>query len=98
MELKKAKRVEKTGTVLSDKMEKSRVVLIENRTKHPFYKKFIVNRKKVMAHDESGISAEGDTVRIVQCRPVSKRKRWMVREVIEKRGQNGATAVGSNGS
>lgn len=118
MELKKTGKVEKTGKVLSSKMDKSRIVLIESRVKHPFYKKFIRNRKKVMVHDESNISGEGDTVRIIQCRPISKRKRWTVREVIEKainqnpspesisgrvrgegeRGQNGASAVSSDGS
>ncbi len=100
MELRKTKKIEKVGKILKSKMDKSRIVLIESRTKHPFYKKFIIKRKKVMVHDESNISGEGDTVRIIQCRPISKRKRWMVREVIAKgeQGQNGATAVNADGS
>jgi small subunit ribosomal protein S17 len=98
MESRKTGKVEKSGKVLSSKMDKSRIVLVESRVKHPFYKKFIKRRIKVMVHDEANISVEGDTVRIMRCRPLSKRKRWTVREVIEKRGQNGATAVGSNGS
>jgi len=65
-------------------MDKSRTVLIEGRIQHPFYKKFIRNRKRVMAHDESNISGSGDMVRIVKCRPLSKCKRWRIEEVIEK--------------
>jgi small subunit ribosomal protein S17 len=82
MELQKKGKVEKTGRVISSKMNKSRVVLIESRTKHPFYNKFIKKFKKVMVHDESNISKEGDTVSIIQCRPMSKRKRWIVKEVV----------------
>lgn len=96
-QLRKIKKVEKIGKVLKSKMDKSRVILIKSRRKHPFYEKFVINPKKVMAHDEANISGEGDTVRIIRCRPISKRKRWLVKEVIEKRGQNGATAVNSNG-
>lgn len=84
MESRKTRKIEKTGKVLSSRMDKSRIVLIESRSRHPFYKKYVINRKKVMVHDESNISGEGDTVRVIQCRPISKRKRWMVREVIAK--------------
>ncbi|MBN1444767.1 MAG: 30S ribosomal protein S17 [Candidatus Omnitrophica bacterium] len=98
-EAKRAGRIEKTGKVLSGMMDKSRVILIESKAKHTFYKKFVCSRKKVMAHDESNISNAGDTVRIVQCRPLSKCKRWRVEEVIEKgeTEQNGTVDVGIDG-
>jgi len=84
MEARKKVRVEKIGEVISNKMEKSRVVLIERRVQHPIYKKYFRKRKKVMAHDEKNLSREGDIVRIVQCRPLSKRKRWKIVEILEK--------------
>jgi len=84
MEARKKVRVEKIGEVVSNKMEKSRVVLIERRVQHPIYKKYFRKRKKVMAHDEKNLSREGDIVRIVQCRPLSKRKRWKIVEILEK--------------
>ena len=70
------------GTVVSDKMEKTVVVAIENRKMHPVYHKVVSSTKKVMAHDETGAGI-GATVRIVQSRPISKRKRWVVEEVLE---------------
>lgn len=82
--VKKKVRVEKIGKVVSDKMEKSRVILIERKVQHPLYKKYFTKRKKVMAHDEKNISKEGDIVRIVQCRPLSKLKRWKIVEILEK--------------
>jgi len=84
MEARKKVKVEKIGEVVSNKMEKSRVVLIERRVQHPIYKKYFRKRKKVMAHDEKNLSREGDIVRIVQCRPLSKRKRWKIVEILEK--------------
>ncbi len=98
-EAKRAGRIEKTGKVLSGRMDKTRVIMIESKAKHAFYKKFICTRKRVMAHDESNISNAGDTVRIVQCRPLSKCKRWRVEEVIEKgeTEQNGTVDVGTDG-
>ena len=84
MEARKKVRVEKIGEVVSNKMEKSRVVLIERRVQHPIYKKYFRKTKKVMAHDEKNLSREGDIVRIVQCRPLSKRKRWKIVEILEK--------------
>ncbi len=71
------------GTVVSDKMEKTVVVAIENRKMHPIYHKVVSSTKKVMAHDETG-AAIGALVRIVQSRPISKRKRWVVEAILEE--------------
>ena len=71
------------GRVVSDKMEKSVVVLVERRKPHPIYKKVMRRSVKFMAHDELG-SGEGDLVRIVESRPMSARKRWQVVEIIAK--------------
>ncbi|MCM8760378.1 MAG: 30S ribosomal protein S17 [Candidatus Omnitrophica bacterium] len=84
MEAREKGRVEKTGKVVSSKTEKSRVVLIEIRVQHPIYKKYFRKIKKVMAHDEKNLSREGDIVKIVQCRPLSKRKRWKIVEISER--------------
>ncbi|MGI6595540.1 MAG: 30S ribosomal protein S17 [Elusimicrobia bacterium] len=84
MEARKKTKVEKTGEVVSSKNEKSRVVLIKRRVQHPVYKKYFNKIKKVMAHDEKNLSKEGDIVRIVQCRPLSKRKRWKIVEISER--------------
>ena len=70
------------GTVVSDKMQKTVVVAIENRKMHPVYHKVVSATKKVMAHDETGAPV-GALVRIVASRPISKRKRWVVEEVLE---------------
>jgi len=69
------------GTVVSNKMEKSVTVKVERRVKHPLYKKFMTQSKKIAAHDETNTLAIGDQVRIRECRPISKSKRF---EVIEK--------------
>jgi small subunit ribosomal protein S17 len=100
MDLRKTKKVEKTGVVLSDRMDKSRIVLVERKAEHAFYKKFVRKPKKIMAHDESNISNEGDIVKIIKCRPISKRKKWSVREVIAKgeQRQNGASEVSPHSS
>jgi small subunit ribosomal protein S17 len=71
------------GRVVSDKMDKTVVVLVERRKQHPIYKKVMRRSVKFMAHDELG-SAEGDTVRIIESRPLSARKRWRVVEIIAK--------------
>jgi small subunit ribosomal protein S17 len=64
------------GTVVSDKGDKTCVVLVERRVMHPIYKKFIRQSKKYMAHDENNTAKVGDTVTIRECPPVSRRKRW----------------------
>jgi small subunit ribosomal protein S17 len=66
------------GVVVSDKGEKTVVVLVERRVMHPIYKKFIKRSKKYMAHDETDAVKTGDNVRIRECRPISKRKHWEV--------------------
>ena len=69
-----------TGRVTSDKMDKTITVLVNRRIMHPLYKKFIRRSKKYAAHDEQNVCVEGDTVRIVECAPISKRKTWMLLE------------------
>lgn len=73
-----------TGRVTSDKMDKTITVLVERRVIHPLYKKFIRLSKKYAAHDELNQCKEGDLVRIEECRPISKRKTWML---VERNGQ-----------
>lgn len=73
-----------TGTVTSDKMDKSITVMIERRVKHPIYGKFIKRSTKLHVHDESNVCGIGDTVVIEQCRPMSKTKSWRLVEVMEK--------------
>ncbi|MDZ4670860.1 MAG: 30S ribosomal protein S17 [Phototrophicales bacterium] len=71
------------GRVVSDKMQKTVVVLLERRKMHPIYKKVVVSTKKIMAHDESDSIPVGAVVRVVESRPLSKNKRWVVEEVLE---------------
>lgn len=66
------------GVVTSDKMDKTVTVQVERRFKHPLYKKFIRRSKKYAAHDESNAVKVGDVVKIQECRPMSKRKKWEV--------------------
>ena len=66
------------GVVVSDKMDKTVVVRVERRVMHPVYKKFIRRSKKYAAHDEANAHKVGETVRIEECRPISKSKRWTV--------------------
>jgi small subunit ribosomal protein S17 len=75
------------GTVVSDKGDKTIVVRVERRVMHPLYKKFIRRSKKYMAHDETNRFKTGDFVRIIECRPLSARKRW---QVLEEAGPEGA--------
>jgi small subunit ribosomal protein S17 len=67
-----------TGRVTSDKMDKTVTVLVDRRVIHPLYKKFIRRSKKYAAHDEENVCKVGDTVRIIECPPISKRKTWTV--------------------
>ena len=77
-------RKERIGTVTSDKMDKSIVVAEVKRVKHPMYGKFVLKTKKYVAHDEKNDCNIGDTVRIMETRPMSKTKRWRLVEVIER--------------
>lgn len=74
----------KIGRVLSDKMNKSRVIVSERSVRHPLYGKFIKKSSKFMTHDENNESHIGDVVKIMETRPLSKKKRWRLVEIIEK--------------
>lgn len=73
-----------TGKVVSDKMDKTIVVAIVNRRLHGLYKKYVQVTKKVKAHDEQNDAHKGDTVRVVESRPISKEKRWRLLEIVER--------------
>jgi small subunit ribosomal protein S17 len=77
-------RKQRTGVVTSAKMEKTIVVNIERKVKHPVYGKFMKKSKSLVAHDEKNECAEGDTVKVMETRPLSKSKRWRLVEIIEK--------------
>lgn len=77
-------RKQRTGTVVSDKMDKTVVVAIRKRVKHPVYGKTVNRTTKLKAHDEENQCGIGDTVRIMETRPLSKDKRWRVVEIVEK--------------
>jgi small subunit ribosomal protein S17 len=73
-----------TGKVVSDKMEKSIVVMIERRERHPIYGKYVKRSTKLHAHDETNQAKVGDTVSIQECRPLSRKKAWSLIEVVEQ--------------
>jgi small subunit ribosomal protein S17 len=77
-------RKQRTGIVVSNKMEKTITVIVESRIKHPIYGKFMKRSKKFTAHDENNDCNEGDTVRIMETRPLSKNKRWRLVEILER--------------
>ena len=77
-------RKSRTGLVVSDKMDKTVVVAIERRVPHPIYGKMMTRTKRLKAHDEENSAKVGDTVRIVETRPLSKDKRWRLVEIIER--------------
>ena len=74
----------RTGRVVSDKMQKTVVVAIERRVPHPVYGKMVTRTKRLKAHDEENSAKVGDTVRIVETRPLSKDKRWRVVEIMQR--------------
>ncbi|HUF67745.1 MAG TPA: 30S ribosomal protein S17 [Longimicrobiales bacterium] len=74
----------RVGRVVSDRQQKTVVVLVERRVAHPLYGKQVVQTKKYHAHDEENVAHAGDVVRIVETRPLSKTKRWRVLEVVEQ--------------
>jgi small subunit ribosomal protein S17 len=77
----------KVGQVVSTKMQKTIVVEVSRRVPHPLYKRIITKRKKFYAHDEQGTAKLGDVVRIIECRPLSKLKRWRLGDVIRRAAQ-----------
>jgi small subunit ribosomal protein S17 len=81
---KTANKNEKIGQVVSAKMQKTIVVEVTRRVSHPVYKRIINKRRKFYAHDEQQAAKVGDVVRIVECRPMSKLKRWQLGEVLRK--------------
>ncbi len=84
MAKERGKSKSRVGIVVSDKMDKTVVVKVDNLVKHPIYKKYIKRRVTYKAHDEQNACSTGDKVLIVESRPLSKDKRWRVREIIEK--------------
>ena len=77
-------RKERVGVVVSNKMDKSVVIMVERKVKHPKYGKFVKKSSKFMAHDEKNECNIGDTVRIMETRPLSKNKCWRLVEIVEK--------------
>ena len=77
-------RKERIGVVTSSKMDKSIVVAVERKEKHPLYGKFVKKTSKFMAHDEKNDCNEGDTVKIMETRPISKNKCWRLVEILER--------------
>jgi small subunit ribosomal protein S17 len=77
-------RTQKTGKVVSNKMDKTVVVAVNYVRTHPLYHKRITRTSKFLAHDENNSALPGDVVRIEETRPLSKRKRWVVREIVER--------------
>jgi small subunit ribosomal protein S17 len=84
MENNRTLRKERIGVVTSNKMDKSIVVAVERKVKHPIYGKFIKKTTSFMAHDEKNACAVGDKVRIMETRPLSKNKCWRLIEILEK--------------
>ena len=77
-------RKERIGVVTGDKMQKSITVVVQRRFKHPVYGKFITKSKRYIAHDEKDTCKMGDTVKIAETKPISKRKKWRLVEIIER--------------
>ncbi|GAB1483476.1 30S ribosomal protein S17 [Treponema sp.] len=80
----KSGKKEFVGIVTSNKMEKTIVVAVDNKTLHPLYKKYVVRTKKLKAHDETNDAKIGDRVRVVECRPISKDKCWNLVEILDR--------------
>jgi small subunit ribosomal protein S17 len=80
----RSRRKVRDGVVVGDKMEKTVVVLVEEKKPHPLYKKVVTHNRRLKVHDEEGRCAVGDRVRITETRPLSKEKRWRVAEILEK--------------
>ena len=80
----RAQRRERTGKVVSNRMDKTITVAVDRQIKHPIYGKFITKTTKYLAHDEENTANEGDTVKIMSTRPLSKRKTWRLEKIIER--------------
>ena len=79
-----SRRNRKVGVVVSTKAEKTIVVEVSRKVQHRLYRRYVTRKKKFMAHDEKGVAKMGDRVRIVECRPLSRRKRWRLEKVVLK--------------
>ena len=90
---KAANKNEKIGQVVSNKMAKTIVVEVTRRVPHPLYKRIITKRSKFYAHDEQDSAKKGDTVRIIEARPMSRLKRWTLEEVLRRAVDVGSTAA-----
>ena len=88
IEITRGNRKERIGVVVSDVQDKTIVVRVDRRTPHPLYKKIVKVRKKFTAHDEKNEAKKGDTVRIVETRPLSKNKCWRLVEIISRAVEN----------
>ena len=81
------KRREIVGTVVSDKMQKTIVVKVDRRVRHSFYKKYVVKSRRFKAHDEKNDAKPGDLVLLVESRPLSRDKRWVLQSIVRRAGQ-----------
>ncbi|MBN1155867.1 30S ribosomal protein S17 [candidate division KSB1 bacterium] len=84
MTVERGNRKTKIGIIISDKMDKSRVIAVNRLVKHPLYNKIVRKTSKFMIHDENNESHLGDKVKVMETRPLSKRKRWRLIEILEK--------------
>ena len=84
MEIKRNLRKERIGEVVSNKMNKTIVIAVKTKMKHPMYGKFVNKTSKFYAHDEENTCGVGDTIRIMETRPLSKTKKWRLVEIIER--------------
>lgn len=82
--MERGRRKSVTGTVVSDKMDKTVTVLVSRRLRHPLYGKFVTLSKKYHAHDDANACGIGDVVRLMETRPLSRTKRWRVVEIVKK--------------
>ena len=82
--MKRNLRKDRIGLVVSDKMEKSITITVQRKVKHPMYGKFVRKTTKLLAHDEKNECKNGDTVKVMETRPLSKKKRWRLIEIIER--------------
>jgi small subunit ribosomal protein S17 len=92
-EEKKSIKNEKVGEVVSTSMTKTIIVQVIRRVSHPMYQRIVTKRKKFYAHDEKGEARKGDVVRIIECRPLSKLKRWRLGEVVRRAPQVGVEGI-----
>lgn len=91
----RAQRKTRIGTVVSDKMDKTAVVLVETRVRHPLYGRTVTRSKKFKAHDETNACRVGDKVKIMETRPLSKEKRWRVSEILTRAADKGMAGKGA---